>query len=141
MRLLFLVLEAGFCWGNVQSPDGENGKEEYRSTYWANLSHEIFFSVISISIRTLDTSCYLLHVFLVDTNNLACLTILFWPRIVPNQKPHYFMELENCKRPWRLKKKTFILQIRKRRASKSKSVNLFIVGPESPECYKVTKQD
>lgn len=95
VELLFLILEIGFSWANLQFPDGEeNEKERYRSTY----------SVISISIRTLDTSCYLLNVLLVDINILAYLTILFWPRIIPNKKKlHYFMELENYKRPWRLK--------------------------------------
>ena len=32
---------------------------------------------------------------LVDTNILPYLTSLFYPRIVPNQKRHHFMEFES----------------------------------------------
>lgn len=39
----------------------------------------------------------------VDTNILAYLTSLFYPRIVPNQKLHYFVEFESYKGLWRLK--------------------------------------
>lgn len=106
----------------------------------ANLPNENFAEHNPYFFRTLDSSCYGLHVLPADTNNLAYLTILFCPRVVPNQKLHYFMEFESHKGPWRLNK-TFVLQMRKQKASKSKSLHLFIVGQDSLQYYKMAKQD
>lgn len=68
-----------------------------------NYLMSILQNVIPISIRTLDTSCYLLYVPFTWYQYLGLFNELIYPRIVPNQKLHYFVDFESYKGLWRLK--------------------------------------